>query len=111
MPISSTKRFDLGAWLADLRRIGGQARTLAERHEALESRMELTDLQMLEEAAKRLIVSLSKQAIYGLPVPRSGDPPRLLGYAGPASGHDGDPMLPQGLPSPDLFAEGSPAVP
>ena len=63
------KRLDLGAWLADLRRLGGQARTLAERHDTLEDFMSLTDLQMLEEATKRIIVSLNKSLLYGVPSP------------------------------------------
>ena len=67
MPIPPTQRLDLGAWLADLRRLGGQARTLAERPEAVEPFMNMADLQMLEEAAKRLIVSLNKGLLYGMP--------------------------------------------
>jgi DNA-binding NtrC family response regulator len=61
-------RLDLGAWLADLRRLGGQARTLSERHDTTQSFMNLADLQMLEEATKRLIVSLNKEMLYGLPL-------------------------------------------
>jgi DNA-binding NtrC family response regulator len=62
-------RLDLAAWLADLRRLGGQARTLSERHDATtQSFMNLADLQMLEEATKRLIVSLNKGMLYGLPL-------------------------------------------
>jgi len=61
------KRLDLDAWLSDLKRLGGQARTLSERHESTQSLMDLADLQMLEEATKRIIVSLSKKALYGLP--------------------------------------------
>ena len=67
MPIPPTQRLDLGTWLADLRRLGGQARTLAERPDAVEPFMKLADLQMLEEAAKRLIVSLNKGLLYGMP--------------------------------------------
>ena len=67
MPIPPTQRLDLGAWLADLRRLGGQARTLAERPDAVKPFMNLADLQMLEEAAKRLIVSLNKGLLYGMP--------------------------------------------
>jgi two-component system response regulator HydG len=67
MPIPPTQRLDLGAWLADLRRLGGQARTLAERPDAVEPFMNLADLQMLEEAAKRLIVTLNKGLLYGMP--------------------------------------------
>src|SRR5262245_5031304 len=67
MPIPPNQRLDLGTWLADLRRLGGQARTLAERPEAVEPFMNLADLQMLEEAAKRLIVSLNKGLLYGMP--------------------------------------------
>ena len=78
MPIPPTQRLDLGAWLADLRRLGGQARTLAERPEAVEPFMSLADLQMLEEAAKRLIVSLNKGLLYGLPRPHGAEEPAPL---------------------------------
>ena len=64
------KRLDLDAWLQDLRRLGGQARTLSERHESLKSLMDLADLRMLEEATKRIIVTLSRKALYGLPQAR-----------------------------------------
>ena len=62
------KRLDLGAWLADLRRIGGQARTLAEGHGAIDNLIDLADLKMLEEATKRLIVALGNTGanLYGL---------------------------------------------
>src|SRR5713101_7998296 len=50
MTTEPRKRLDLDAWLQDLRRLGGQARTLSERHESLKSLMDLADLQMLEEA-------------------------------------------------------------
>ncbi len=99
----STKRVDLGSLLADLRRIGGQARTLAERHATTESLMDVADLQMLEEATKRLIVSLSKQAIYGLPLSREtgrdGEAPRLPAYAGSAAGLQGGLLLPESSPA------------
>jgi len=111
MVTPSTKRIDLGAWLADLRRIGGQARTLAERHTALESLMELSDLQMLEEAAKRLIVALSKDAIYGLPLARDVDQPRLAGYAGSIVGTEVGLVLPQSLSAPDPYSEGIAGAP
>lgn len=62
----ATKRLDLGAWLADLRRVGGQARTIAERIETLDGVMSLADLEMLQEATKRLILSLNKGLLYGL---------------------------------------------
>src|SRR2546428_11532717 len=64
------KRLDLDTWLNDLKRLGGQARTLSERHESMQSLIDLADLQMLEEATKRIIVSLSKKALYGLALPR-----------------------------------------
>jgi transcriptional regulator with PAS, ATPase and Fis domain len=70
MTTDPRKRLDLDAWLHDLRRLGGQARTLSERHNTLQSLMELADLQMLEEATKRIIVSLSKMALYSLPPSR-----------------------------------------
>src|SRR6266446_7691297 len=65
MATPPVRRLDLGSLLTDLRRIGGQARTLAERHSSLESLLDLADIQMLEEAAKRIIVSLTKQPLYG----------------------------------------------
>ena len=49
------KRLDLDTWLNDLKRLGGQARTLSERHESMQSLIDLADLQMLEEATKRII--------------------------------------------------------
>jgi len=67
------KRLDLEAWLSDLKRLGGQARTLSERHESLQDLMDLADLQMLEEATKRIIVSLSKKALYGFSLARERD--------------------------------------
>ncbi len=63
------RRLDLDAWLSDLKKLGGQARTLSERHESLQDLMDLADLQMLEEATKRIIVSLSKKALYGFSQP------------------------------------------
>jgi transcriptional regulator with PAS, ATPase and Fis domain len=72
-------RLDLAAWLADLCRLGGQARTLSERHDVTQSFMNLADLQMLEEATKRLIVSLNKGMLYGLPLSH-----------GPAAARTGD---------------------
>ena len=70
MTTDPRKRLDLDAWLQDLRRLGGQARTLSERHESLKSLMDLADLRMLEEATKRIIVTLSRKALYGLPQAR-----------------------------------------
>ena len=69
MEMSAPKRLDLGAWLADLKRIGGQARTLAEKGSVTETLMKIGDLEMLEEAAKRLIVSMSATSMYGFPIP------------------------------------------
>jgi DNA-binding NtrC family response regulator len=69
MTATPVKRLDLDALLSDLRRVGGQARTLAEGHETMESVMNLADLQMLEEATKRVIVALNKQSMYSLPTP------------------------------------------
>jgi DNA-binding NtrC family response regulator len=112
MTIPPAKRLDLGAWLADLRRLGGQARTLAERHGSLESLMSLTDLQMLEEATKRIIVSLNKGLLYG--VPASIDPgPNASGHAGGlvlghAGGHAPDLILPDVPASDRTVAAGPP---
>ncbi len=91
MEMSSGKRFDLGSWLADLKRIGGQARTLAEKGATTEALMKIDDLQMLEEAAKRLIVSLSNGSLYGIPIV-SGES-RPFGEPG-ASGRAGTLRMP-----------------
>jgi transcriptional regulator with AAA-type ATPase domain len=110
MVASTPKRPDLGSWLADLRRIGGQARTLAERHAALESMMELEDLRALEETTKRLIVSLSKQTLYGFPVSREGEGTRHVGLLSPngprtpVGGLDGALTLPPGPAGPEHLA-------
>jgi len=74
MTLPPSNRLDLGAWLADLRRVGGQARTLAERHASLEGVMHLADLHMLEEAAKRIIVSLNRGLLYGVHGPHGAEP-------------------------------------
>ncbi len=95
MATPSLKRIDLGSLLTDLRRIGGQARTLAERHTSLESLMDLADLQMLEEATKRLILSLSKQSVYGLQATREGDMMRTE-YRGLLAGLEGALAIPDG---------------
>jgi len=93
MPVPPARRLDLSAWLDDLRRLGGQARTLAERHEILEGVMSLADLQMLEEAAKRIIVSMNRGLLYGIPEPGRS-------HAGPAVG--------LGLTRPDIPGTGEP---
>jgi len=61
MATDPRKRLELDAWLNDLRRLGGKARTLSEKHESVQSLMDLADLQMLEEATKRIIVSLRRR--------------------------------------------------
>ena len=66
MPSQARDRIDLEGLLADLRRIGGRARTLNEKAEAVQEILEVADLRTLEEAAKRLIVSLSKRVPYPL---------------------------------------------
>src|SRR3989442_8252989 len=100
MATDQRKRLDLDAWLSDLRRLGGQARTLSERHESMQSLMDLADLQMLEEATKRIIVSLSKKALYGLPFPRERESSSLSGAPRPGGG-----MEPSfTLPTRDLLA-------
>ncbi len=94
MATDSTKRVNLGMWLADLRRVGGQARTLAERHDSLESLMNLSDLHMLEEATKRIILALSKSSLYGLP-PRDWEGASLAGMPRPAEALQAALTLPQ----------------
>src|SRR6267378_3329307 len=96
------KRLDLDAWLHDLRRLGGQARTLSERHESLKSLMDLADLQMLEEATKRIIVSLSGKALYGLPQSRGPEGASRAGSPRPVGGHEPALALPNiGVPVAD----------
>ena len=100
MVTPTAKRLDLGAWLADLRRVGGQARTLAERHESFESLMNLADLQMLEEATKRIIVALSKKAMYGLSLSLDPSDSRRVGLNGPAGGLEANLTPPEGPETP-----------
>jgi transcriptional regulator with PAS, ATPase and Fis domain len=95
MATDPKKRVDLGAWLADLRRVGGQARSLAEKHEALESLMALADLQMLEEATKRIIVAMSKETVYGFPASRQWESKSLNGVPRPAAGIETGLLPPQ----------------
>ncbi len=94
MPTDSRKRLDLDVWLSDLKRLGGQARTLSEKHESVQSLMELADLQMLEEATKRIIVSLSRKALYGLPLPRDRETLGLIGGQHQAGGLEAGLTLP-----------------
>src|SRR6266850_7266175 len=70
MAIVTRRRIDLGTWLSDLRRLGGQVRTLSETHESIQSLMDPEDLRMLEEATRKIILSLNKRSLYGLSVPR-----------------------------------------
>ncbi|HEV8340314.1 MAG TPA: sigma-54 dependent transcriptional regulator [bacterium] len=86
MPLDTRKRLDLEAWLNDLKRLGGQARTLSEKHESVQNLMALSDLQMLEEATKRIIVSLSKKALYGLSLSHERDVARLSAGLRPRGG-------------------------
>jgi transcriptional regulator with PAS, ATPase and Fis domain len=96
------KRLDLDTWLHDLRKLGGQARTLSERHESLKSLIELADLQMLEEATKRIIVSLSKNALYALPQPRDHEGASRAGRLRPGGGLEPVLTLPNGnIPTAD----------
>ena len=86
MSTQTPKRIDLGAWLADLRRVGGQARALSERQEVVVNLMSLADLQMLEEATKRIIVALTSKSVYGMPVPRDLEGATLAGVPLPVAG-------------------------
>jgi transcriptional regulator with PAS, ATPase and Fis domain len=88
MASHTPKRIDLGAWLNDLRRVGGQARALSERQEVVVNLMSLADLQMLEEATKRLILALTSKAVYGLPLPRDLEGATLAGTPAPGAGMD-----------------------
>src|SRR3989442_14770178 len=94
MATDQRKRLDLDAWLSDLRRLGGKARTLSEKHESVQSLMDLADLQMLEEATKRIIVSLSKKALYGLPQPRNPEGASRAGSTRPGGGWEPSLTLP-----------------
>jgi len=94
MATDPRKRLELDAWLNDLRRLGGKARTLSEKHESVQSLMDLADLQMLEEATKRIIVSLSKKALYGLPQPRNPEGASRAGTTRPGGGLEPSLTLP-----------------
>ena len=83
-------RRDLDAWLTDLRKVGGQARTLAERHHSIDNVMNLDDLQMLEEATKRLIVTLNKNMMYVVPSPRAAASPGVVRF--PRGSTDAEPQ-------------------
>ncbi len=76
----------LEVWLADLHKLGGQARTLAERHDSNDDAMRLADLQMLEEATKRLIVTLKKSRMYAVPRSAPRGTPGLVPLPGPGGG-------------------------
>ena len=80
MALPPVTRRDLDAWLADLRKVGGRARTLAERHHSIDNMMNLDDLQMLEEATKRLIVTLNKNMMYAVPSPRAAAAPGVVRF-------------------------------
>src|SRR2546425_2357231 len=94
MATDPRKRLDLDTWLNDLRRLGGKARTLSEKHESVQNLMDLADLQMLEEATKRIIVSLSKKALYGLPQPRNPEGASRAGSTRPGGGLEPSLTLP-----------------
>ena len=68
MAVPSVQQMDLAAWLSDLKKVGGKARTLAERRTVTETFMDMGDLQMLEEATKRIIVAISKKFMYEVPL-------------------------------------------
>jgi DNA-binding NtrC family response regulator len=108
-------RLDLAAWLADLRRLGGQARTLSERHDATQSFMNLADLQMLEEATKRLIVSLNKGMLYGLPLSHGPAAGRIVELEraedGPGRAVEGEAAAGLARPASRVARLGAPDIP
>ncbi|HEU4402461.1 MAG TPA: sigma-54 factor interaction domain-containing protein, partial [Candidatus Polarisedimenticolia bacterium] len=66
--------------------------------------MSLADLQMLEEATKRIILALGKPSVYGLPLPRSYAGASLAGPARPGDGLEPGLGLPDGLSVPGDYA-------
>src|SRR2546426_9846777 len=111
MATDSRKRLELDAWLHDLRRLGGKARTLSERHESLQSLMDLADLRMLEEATKRIIVSLSKKTLYGLPQSRGPEGASRAGAPRPGAGLEAGLLLPaRDLSSTDYASSTTPSA-
>ena len=108
MATDSRKRLDLEVWLHDLRRLGGKARTLSERHESIQSLIDLADLQMLEEATKRIIVSLSKKTLYGVPQLRDPEGATRAGATRPGAGLEAGLILSSRVSGPSQVASASP---
>src|SRR5882672_8197467 len=94
MATEPRKRVDLGEWLADLRRVGGQARSLAERPETVDSLMNVSDLQMLEEATKRILVAMSQRPLYGIALPRDWEGADRSALARPGGAFETGPPVP-----------------
>jgi Nif-specific regulatory protein len=107
MPTDSHKRLDLDEWLHDLRRLGGKARTLSEKHESIQSLINLADLQMLEEATKRIIVTLSKRTLYGMSPSRGPEGAIRAGASRPGGGLEPALTLPSRDTGPPQYAPSS----
>jgi DNA-binding NtrC family response regulator len=87
MTLDGKKRIDLEAWLEDLKRLGGEARTLGESGSSLRSLIDPADLDLFQEATRRLVVSLGRHGpLYGLPVLPGWDAATLAGAASAGEG-------------------------
>src|SRR5262247_1120378 len=107
MATDTHKRLDLDEWLHDLRRLGGKARTLSEKHESIQSLINLADLQMLEEATKRIIVTLSKRTLYGRPPSRGPEGAIRVGPPRPGGGLEAALTLPSRDAMPSQYGPGA----
>src|SRR5262245_3342645 len=111
MANDSHKRLDLDEWLHDLRRLGGKARTLSEKHESIQSLINLADLQMLEEATKRIIVTLSRRTRYGMSPPRGPEGANRVGASHPGGGLEAALTLPSRDAIPPPYGPGAASMP
>jgi Nif-specific regulatory protein len=94
------KRINLEAWLEDLKRLGGEARTLGESGSSLAALLDPADLELFQEATRRLVVSLGRHGpLYGLPPLSAWDTSGIAGAA--SAGEATGPLLTMpGLPGP-----------
>ena len=84
MTLDGKKRIDLEAWLEDLKRLGGEARTLSECGASLSSLIDPADLDLFQEATRRLVGSLGRHGpLYGLPALPGWDAATIAGAASP----------------------------
>ncbi len=92
MTLDGKKRIDLEAWLVDLKRLGGEARTLSECGTSLHSLIDPADLDLFQEATRRLVGSLGRHGpLYGLPALPGWDAAAIAGAA--SSGEAPGPVL------------------